>query len=179
MPAEDYRLWYEFSRVTQLANLREPLLSYRVHPTQVSHVHSARRQSSANETRQRQLLDKGFVLSPAEWEQYIRILDRSTRPHTAQELEPLLATMWTIWHQNDRLGAYPAAWFETMFAAAWQDALIAIGHHGWGYVRPALLAPKPFPEPLNTVARLKFLTKCALAWRGTSAPVVSTTLPDA
>jgi glycosyltransferase involved in cell wall biosynthesis len=176
MPAEDYRLWYELSRVTQLANLPEPLLSYRVHPTQTSQVLDDKRQASANETRRRQLLDRGFVLVPHQWDQYVRILDRSLRPHTAQDLRELLATMWSITRQNARLAAYPAVWFEELFAAAWQDAVIAIRHHGWAYAQPVLLASKPFPDPLGPVARLKLLAKCAVAWRVKSP---SSLLPDA
>ncbi|UOQ98306.1 glycosyltransferase family 2 protein [Hymenobacter sp. 5317J-9] len=165
MPAEDYRLWYELSRVTQLANLPEPLLAYRVHSTQTSQVLTARRLASVDETRRRQLLDKGFKLTPAEWEGYLRILDRSTRPRTAHDLQQLLAIMHSIASQNARLQAYPAAWFEEMFAAAWQDAVIAIEHHDWAYARPVLLAPKPFPDPLSPVSRLKLLAKCAVGWR--------------
>ncbi|MBD2724669.1 glycosyltransferase family 2 protein [Hymenobacter armeniacus] len=165
MPAEDYRLWYELSRVTQLANLPEPLLAYRVHPTQTSQVLTAKRLASVNETRRRQLLDKGFELTPAEWEGYLRILDRATRPRTAHDLQLLLATMRTVASQNARLQAYPAAWFEELFAAAWQEAVIAIERHGWAYARPVLLAPKPFPDPLGPMARLKLLAKCAVGWR--------------
>lgn len=176
MPAEDYRLWYEISRVTQLANLPEPLLAYRVHETQTSQVLAAKRQDSANETRRRQLLDHGFVLTPGEWEHYVRILDRSTRPRTAQDLHELLATVWSIARQNAQLAAYPAAWFEDLFAEAWQDAVIAIGRHNWAYVRPTLLMDKPFPNPLSTVAQLKLLVKCAVGW---GVPGYSPSIPDA
>jgi hypothetical protein len=169
MPAEDYRLWYEFSRVTQMVNLPEPLLSYRVHEAQTSQVMVTKRQASANETRRRQLLDHGFVLTPREWEQYMRILDCSTVPRTAQDLNDLLATMWSIERQNARLAAYPVAWFEELFAVAWQEAIIAIGRHSWAYARPVLLAPKPFPDPLGPIARIKLLVKCAVAWSTVSA----------
>ena len=83
----------EFSRVTQLANLPEPLLAYRVHATQTSQVLAARCQASANETRRRQLLDRGFALTDDQWAQYFAVLDRATRPHTAADLRALLATM--------------------------------------------------------------------------------------
>ena len=179
VPAEDYLLWYEFSRVTQLANLTGPLLDYRVHESQISNVHSEQRPASVNNTRRRQLLDKGFVLAPREWELYVRILDRSTRPRTARALHELLAAMWNISRQNTRLSAYPAEWFKDLFAAAWQDAVIAIKHHHWTYVQPVLLAPKPFSDPLNPTDRLKFVVKCALAWRVVGVPLASPTLPDA
>ena len=170
MPAEDYRLWYELSRVTQLANLPEPLLAYRVHATQTSQMLAARRQASANETRRRQLLDRGFVLTDDQWAQYFAVLDRTTRPRTAADLRALLATMWRIHRQNARLGAYPPAWFEGLFAAAWHDAVVAIGRHGWAYVQPVLLAAKPFADPLGPAGRLKFLVKCVVAWRVAGAP---------
>jgi len=179
MPAEDYRLWYEFSRVTQLANLPDPLLAYRVHKTQTSQVHADRRQASANETRRRQLLDRGFVLTPREWEQYVGLLDRAVRPRTAHDLQELLAAMWNIARQNARLAAYPAAWFEELFAAAWQDAVIAIERYSWAYARPVLLAPKPFPDPLGLVARLKLLVKCGVAWRVVMPPAALSSLSDA
>lgn len=165
MPAEDYRLWYEFSRVTQLVNLPDSLLAYRVHHTQTSQVLASKRQASVNETRRRQLLDQGFELTPQEWGQYVCILDRALRPRTAHDLQEVLATMWSITRQNAQLAAYPAAWFAELFAAAWQDAIIAIERHNWAYVRPALLAPKPFPDPLGPVARLKLLLKCGVGWR--------------
>ena len=165
MPAEDYRLWYEISRVTQLANLPEPLLAYRVHETQISQVLDAKRQASVNETRRCQLLDHGFVLTPREWEQYVRILDRTTRPRTAHDLQELLATMQRIAQQNARLAAYPPVWFDELFTAAWQDAVIAIEQYGWAFARTVLLAAKPFPDPLGPVARLKLLLKCAVSWR--------------
>ena len=165
VPAEDYLLWYEFSKVTQLANLPNPLLAYRVHEAQISQVRSEQRPARVNDTRRRQLLDKGFVLAPREWEQYVCILDCSTRPRIARDLYELLATMWNIRRQNARLAAYPAEWFEDLFAAAWQNAVIAIEHYHWTYVRPVLLAPKPFPDPLSPAARLKLLVKCAVVWR--------------
>jgi hypothetical protein len=174
MPAEDYRLWYEFSRVTQMVNLPDPLLSYRVHDTQTSQVLVTKRQASVNETRRRHLLDQGFVLTPREWEQYMRILDRSTQPSTAQDLQELLATMWSIARQNARLAAYPVVWFEELFTAAWQDAVIAIGRYNWAYVRPVLLAHKPFPDPLGPVARIKVLIKCAVAWNTSSGSYLLT-----
>jgi hypothetical protein len=168
MPAEDYRLWYEFSRVTQMVNLPEPLLSYRVHDTQTSHILVTKRRASVNETRRRQLLDKGFVLTTLEWEQYERILDRSIVPRTAHDLHDMLAAMWSITRQNASLAAYPVSWFEKLFAEAWQDAVIAIKHYGWAYARPVLLASKPFPDPLGPVARIKTLVKCAVAWETTT-----------
>ena len=172
VPAEDYLLWYEFSQVTKLANLTDSLLDYRVHESQISHVRSKQRPASVNNTRRRQLLDNGFVLAPHEWEQYVRILDRSTRPRTARDLHVLLATMWNIGRQNARLAAYPAEWFEDLFTAAWQDAVIAIEYHHWTYVQPVLLAPKPFPDPLSPSAQMKLLIKCAVGWHvaGTTSP---------
>lgn len=34
--AEDYKLWFEISKIGRLANFNQPLLYYRIHPTQVS-----------------------------------------------------------------------------------------------------------------------------------------------
>ena len=50
--AEDYEMWARFARVTDMANLRAPLLAQRIHGASVSHVHRTRQRQSAARARQ-------------------------------------------------------------------------------------------------------------------------------
>jgi glycosyltransferase involved in cell wall biosynthesis len=59
--AEEYSLWVALSRVAPLANLREPLLRYRVHPQQVSRSRSEIQCASMNIVMRDQLSRLGLV----------------------------------------------------------------------------------------------------------------------
>lgn len=66
MTAEDYQLWCEMSRVTQLHNLPEVMLNYRVHPQQVTRVQSARGQQTTARIQEEQMAQLGIVLTSEE-----------------------------------------------------------------------------------------------------------------
>lgn len=60
--SEDYELWIRLSEVTQLSNIPEILLKYRIHPDQISVVSSGNQQSIVNLIRKNQVEE--FHLSP-------------------------------------------------------------------------------------------------------------------
>ena len=171
MPAEDYKLWYDFSKITQLENLPEGLLNYRVHLHQISSYQSQKQRNNADAVRVLQLIDKGFHLTQNEQELYCQMLRYEVRPQTAAELKVILNLMQKISEENDRLNAYDGLWFRRLFENVWRDAVNRIELYN-----PTHIADIIFPKELVTgsfgfLDKAKFLIKGLIGWKArTSFP---------
>ncbi len=165
MPAEDYKMWYDFSRVSQLKNLPDILLHYRVHPHQISSYQNATQRANADAVRIMQLTDKGFRLSTEEQKLYCRILSHHTRLDSAAEFEAVLQVMQKVLSENTRLKAYGEEVFQKIFAASWHRLICAIEKFHPAYIVPVLLKKKPIAQHLGLLGKIKFVVKSVLFWK--------------
>jgi glycosyltransferase involved in cell wall biosynthesis len=165
MPAEDYKLWYEFSKIAKIENLPEILLHYRVHPHQISSYMNETQQLNANKIRTLQLTEKGFHLTSVEQQQYCQIFNPRAHPQTAADFEAMRRMMWKILDENERLQAYDATWFERLFKRAWHEAISNTEKYTFEHLRPMLLSPMPVHDTLSLSAKGRILVKGLLRWK--------------
>ena len=83
MPAEDYKLWADMVQVSQVANLKEPLLNYRESGTQISQQKSHLQFTNANRVRQEMLSCIGITATPVQLDFHAKILDGYWSPNEA------------------------------------------------------------------------------------------------
>ena len=114
-PAEDYRMWYEFSKICLLSNLPDILLNYRIHEQQLSSSMRITQNEKVNEIRWLQLKDKGFVLSKTEINLYCQLLDQNVIFKLWSDKINVVLLMNKILRQNIVLKAFPEEWFERIF----------------------------------------------------------------
>ena len=165
MPAEDYRLWVEFSKVSSIQNIPEALLLYRVHPHQISAYANEKQGLRADAVRALQLVDKGFELTVLELATYCQILRRQVNAQTPEELQALLSLMNKISLQNKELRAYDKYWFDKIFIETWHFVVSNIQHYKIGHVKPLVLAPKLFAEPYSSRTKFHLFVKLLLGWK--------------
>ena len=173
MPAEDYKLWYDLSLVTQLQNLPEVLLRYRVHAHQISAYMNGTQRANADKVRVLQLLDKGFRLTPTEQKLYCQLIHRTSLPQTSLELRRWLAVMWKIKHENQRLRAYEDHWFDSLFEQAWQEAIAGIKQYNPAHLWPVLLQRKPMEHSGDVAAKMRIAVKSLLFWKARTTALES------
>ncbi|SFQ84310.1 glycosyltransferase family 2 protein [Hymenobacter arizonensis] len=166
MPAEDYKLWYDFSKITQLANLPEVLLNYRVHSHQVSSYLSQNQRNNADAVRVLQLIDKGFHLTENEQELYCQMLRYDARPQTTTELKLMLKLMQKITDENERLNAYDSLWFRRLFENVWRDAINDINQYTPMHLSFIIFPKKPVTGAFGFLDKAKFLLKGLIGWKG-------------
>lgn len=176
MPAEDFKLWYDFSKITKIENIPEVLLRYRVHSHQISSYLNDVQRNNADKVRVLQLTEKGFNLSEDEQQLYCKIIHRSVNPKTAAELETLLDLMWKIIKENNRLHAYDPLWFKMLFEFAWRDAVNNISKYNLAYLRPIFFSSKSIFGTFKLMDKIRIVIKSMLYWQSKSTISNSITL---
>jgi len=163
MPAEDYKLWYDLSKVGELRNLHNVLLKYRVHKNQISsYKNDIRCQRATNAVRVFQLLDQGFKLSEEEQKTYAVIVGSGVLQKPI-ELKHTMAVMQSILHQNEQLGVYNPDVFLKFFRTRWLDLSTNLRQYA-----PTLLPVLLMPSAINTASlslRTKFMVKSLVSWK--------------
>jgi len=163
MPAEDYRMWYEFSKVGKLHNLSTILLHYRIHPHQISSYGNAKQRQKATAIRLLQLSDKGFNFTEEEKRAYETLLDFSISIDTPQNLRSMMAFMQKILLENSRLSAYEPSIFLNLFRERWLGNLLSIKAYS-----PQLIPTILNNNTINSIgwkSKLKFSLKSLLYWK--------------
>jgi glycosyltransferase involved in cell wall biosynthesis len=172
MPAEDYKLWYDFSKVSKIKNLPDVLLHYRVHLHQISSYMNETQRNNADKVRVLQLLDKGFILNAKEQQLYCQILQCTACPQTDTEFSELIDLMWKISNQNKQLLAYDTTWFEQFFIDSWRNAVNGVQQFKLELMHPMLLKGKPLPDPFGISDKLKLFVKNLIHWHVKDAALI-------
>lgn len=160
MPAEDYKLWYDFSKVGELRNLPEILLHYRVHPFQISSYQNAKQRKKANTVRMMQLIDKGFTFNEIEWDLYCNICDQGMKLNKFDELKSVINFMDKLLRKNIELHAYEPQVFFDFFQNRWNNILLSVEQYSFNML-PLILKT----DILSWAAKSKFIAKSLLNWR--------------
>ena len=164
-PAEDYRMWYDFSKVTQIQNLPEVLLEYRVHPQQMSSSMNLAQQAKADEVRVLQLFEKGFMLTAVEWETYCNIVRGSVQPRSANDLRQILAIMRKITAENNRLNAFDEEWFDLLFSKVWTDAVMSIRQFTPAHMPIIIQHPGRPSSSFGMLTTMRLVIKSLVYWK--------------
>lgn len=163
MTAEDYQLWCEMSRVTQLHNLAEVMLHYRIHPHQVTRVQSARGQQTTARIRQEQMAQLGIVLN-AEQQQAFALLNAGHKhPHfELADYEKIGTFMRQLYAQLQGNKEKTAVAYKVL-NFQWYEVLKVAAHF-----RPRML-PLLLQHPLGKAPLSKtdavLAVKCLMSWR--------------
>ena len=171
MPAEDYKLWYDFSKVGELRNLPIILLRYRLHPQQISVLQHEQQRRQIMAIRILQLAERGFVLSEEQQHWYRIILNQGEYLHKPAELRKAMMVMLDIVHQNEKLHAYEPVVFLNYFRTRWRDLATNLGNYEWS-VLPLLLTRNPINANVWTQmvipackAIVRWQARKLLSWR--------------
>ncbi|HLG03569.1 MAG TPA: glycosyltransferase [Bacteroidia bacterium] len=126
--AEDYDLWTRIAVVSELANLPEVLLMYRVHAAQLTQKEKRTVRSTAGIVRQRQLKLLGIIPDEAE----ASIHDKIANGHVFRGIDQLRELeLWLLKliDANQREKIYPLLFFNEYLVNIW---ISACGNSGEG-----------------------------------------------
>ena len=161
--AEDYKLWSDMCAVTQVHNLPEALLNYRIHPHQISRRQSLGQQQVSAKIRKEQMQRLHIQLRPA----HERAFEMLTIDSGWRDFQP--ADYHTVATLLDDLGAQ--AQRSAIGAGAVQEVIA----QQWGRIlgaarqfRPALIPfilRQPMRRYLSSVFLTKLLVKCMVRWK--------------
>ena len=165
VPVEDYFMWYEISKVTQLHNLPDILLKYRRHDSQISVVKNETQRLNVNELRLTQLLDKGFVLSDEEQRLYCAIVDNSIQSNNKNKFITIISLMLKITLQNKKTKAYRPVVFKKIFSNSWNRLVREIQIHNPNHIYYALINTRYVSSSLTLTEKLRFGLKSLLSWK--------------
>lgn len=163
-PAEDYRMWYDLSKVTQLHNLPDTHLYYRTHASQMSSSMNGLQKEKVNKVRVLQLIDNGFDLTVDEQKMYCRILDADSQFQGYSMLTKVLKLMNKIYAQNLKLNAFNSSVISELFSVRWALLVNSIKKHYPVHSLLAFQAVGPYTEHWRFKDRVKFIGKSLLFW---------------
>ena len=127
MTAEDYQLWCEMSRVTELHNLPEVMLHYRVHPQQLTKVQSVRGQLTTARIREEQMARQGIVLTAEERKGFVLLNADHRHPYLQlaeyNDISKSIRLMYARFRDDPEAAALAyevlnAQWYRVLQAAA-------------------------------------------------------------
>lgn len=100
--AEDWDFLVRASRVTQLGNVPEELMRYRINPGQLSHVFSAPQKAAADRVARDQLEYLGLELTQEEFELFRRAFGCREMLLSVRQMEQLLELLHRMEQANER-----------------------------------------------------------------------------
>jgi hypothetical protein len=162
MTAEDYQLWCEMSRVTQLHNLPEVVLNYRIHPQQVTRVQSARGQQTTARIRQEQMSLLNIVLTPEQRVGFDLLnSDRKYKRFRLADYQAIKSLIQTLYAQmGGRDESAPGVY--KILDSQWYNVLQAAGRF---HISLLPLLRHPLSDNKPSKAAIIFAAKCLIGWR--------------
>ncbi|GGD75538.1 glycosyltransferase family 2 protein [Paenibacillus nasutitermitis] len=114
--AEDYEIWNQLAAVTRLANLPEYLLSYRIHPNQVSTSYLQIQNETADRVRIKQLNKLGIVPTEEEFTIHKQFLQYGIPVYDFNLYSKALAWAEKLLEHNLRKGIYHQATLNSLLS---------------------------------------------------------------
>lgn len=162
-PAEDYKLWTEMSMVTEVHNLPDVLLDYRIHPHQISRQQSLKQQQVTAQIRQEQMSHLGIELRPEQIATFQLLTINDGWPTlTTQDYHQIAALLRNLGEQAQRVGIAPAVVYRVL-SQQWGRILEAAWHYQITLL--PLVLKQPFRDYLPPVLLAKLTLKCLIGWR--------------
>lgn len=156
--AEDYKLWSEMCAITQVHNLPEPLLNYRIHPHQISRKQSLSQQRISAQIRREQMNRLHIYLRP-EQEQAFQLLtiDDGWRDLKPADYRAIAALLDDLGAQAQRSSLASEVVYKVI-AQQWGRILNAARQYTPSLI-PYVLR-QPMRRYLPPVLVMKLLVKC-------------------
>jgi glycosyltransferase involved in cell wall biosynthesis len=160
--AEDYKLWADMCWVTQVHNLSDILLDYRIHPHQISRRRSLGQQQVSARIRKEQMDRLNIRLKPEQERAFELLTVGELQSFTPIEYEQV-ATLLEDFGAQAQQSAVPVQTVYQVLGQHWVRILEAARQY-----RPALI-PFVLRSPLRSYIAptrlLKLLTKCLISWQ--------------
>lgn len=161
--AEDYKLWSDMCAVTQVHNLPEPLLNYRIHPHQISRRQSLEQQRVSAQIRKEQMNRLHIHLRPDQEQAFTRLtIDDGWRDLNLTDYRQIAALLDDLGAQAQR-PAVASKVVPQVIAQQWGRILSAARQY-----TPALIPfvlRQPMRRYLPPVLITKLLVKCLVRKR--------------
>ena len=160
--AEDYKLWADMCGVTEVHNLSEVLLDYRIHQHQISRRRSLAQQQVSARIQREQMERLNIRLELAQTSAFDLLTIGEPQTFTSSEYEQV-ATLLEDFGRQARQLAMPVHIVYQVLGQQWARILESTRQY-----RPALI-PFVMRQPLRkyvaSVRLLKLLTKCLISWK--------------
>lgn len=162
-PAEDYKLWSDMSGVTELHNLPQVLLDYRIHPHQISRRQSSKQQNNIDRIRREQMARVGIELLP-EHEGAFTLLTREDSWATLgmSDYAQIGELLDSFNQQVGKLALAPAV-VEEALGQEWMRMLGSARQFG-PKMLPYILR-QPFRRYFPASTLVKLVAKCLIGWQ--------------
>lgn len=165
MPTEDYQLWCEMSRVTELHNLPSVLLNYRAHEQQISRRKRADRYKITVRIRLEHMNKLGIKLPEDMLQAYVHFNTPTFWGHLTQvDYKKIVKLIQELYAQAEQANlSLDVA--RRLLLYQWNEIIKAAGRY-----QPSLLPMMTQPilnerKPLLDSGRLAIVTKCLVHWR--------------
>jgi glycosyltransferase involved in cell wall biosynthesis len=160
--AEDYALWVRLAEVTQVANVPEVLLKYRLHPESVSHTNRGTQQDTADRIRREQLRRVGIEAD--ERQMVIHTTLMRGAPHTLNVgVDEAEAWMAALLEANRRSGYCDQAALGALLYEMWFKLCRAhrgsLRSAGWRFLRSPVARGAAWLNRAADTARLLMLSR--------------------
>jgi hypothetical protein len=160
--AEDYALWIRIAAATEVANLPDVLLRYRIHGDSVSHTHRGKQLESAARVRREQIQSLG--ITPTERQIGIHTTLMRGAPHTLElDIDEAEAWLIALLEANRRTGYCPQETLSAMLYETWFKLCRAhrtkIGSVARRFLRSPVASGVAWPGRLLDGARLFALAR--------------------
>lgn len=161
---EDYEFWVRCSRYTNLANLRDILLYYRLHSDNVGKIHSSRQRETSCKARLLQI--KNLGIDPTETEAFLHndLACRSFKS-TPEFLQNAHEWLINIKEANEQKKIYPELVFSKVLAELWYVICSRATGMGLWTWRRFWRSPLSKSAGLSWQSKAKFALKCGLRWQ--------------
>lgn len=158
--AEDYKLWSDMCSVTQVHNLPEPLLNYRIHPHQISRRQSIGQQKVSARIRQEQMSRFHICLRPNQERAFdLLTIDDGWSEFKLNDYAAVANLLQDLCLQAKQAMPNPTVIYKVA-AAQWGRILNAAKRY-----RPTMLPyvlRQPWRDYLPAIVVLKLAAKCML-----------------
>jgi glycosyltransferase involved in cell wall biosynthesis len=157
--SQDYDLWVRMSHYCKLANLPEPLLTYRYHTQSISSQKQILQKRNTKKIRLGQLAAMNIIPSTCEWKAHLEVINRVPPPTTAafyRRYQWLLK----LKRANESNLVYNSISFCQFLAREWMRAVSELQFYNLGVLRIVLKSTLPFYSYMNKLLLLKVSLRC-------------------
>lgn len=163
-PAEDYAFWVRLSRVSDLRNIAERLVKYRIHPHQVSMRWSKEQSAVFDHVRLQQVRELGIDYSDEEAQLHLALL-KGNLLVTASHLIKAYHWIVRLYRHNEKKQLFDCSLFREQLYRDWERIVGNISDYNLALAGIALYGELPFFSLLPAKQKITFLLKCFVQWK--------------
>ncbi|MBI1286915.1 MAG: glycosyltransferase [Flavobacteriales bacterium] len=153
--AEDYKLWGQFAMVSQLANVPEVLLRYRLHDSNISKQQASTQKSNSIRIRTELFHELGLNVSPNQLEAFMQ-MNHQVDNLTLEQLKSLGTLLSNMIVSNNNSSYLNSEWLSRTLNNKWYETCSNHAHLGWSVFKTYLsyenlLSEKPRLEKTSKI----------------------------